>query len=249
MSWDYGILAAEVYELDKPVGGSFADVRYYQRLLDGLGGRVLEPAVGTGRVLIPLLEAGLDVTGYDSSPEMLAVCRTHCRERGLDPRLSEADMTSFVDPGAYTAVIIPAGTLALLDGRDALLKALRCFRESLQPSGRLAFDIGAPQPDPQPDAMRSWRSGSFIWTLQTMHVDHDPSANQTTSWLRYEKWKDGALIATELQPLRLQQWTIRELEALLREAGFASVRVTADHQDDTAPGPDSAIWTFEAAAA
>lgn len=249
MSWDYGVLATEVYDLDKPVGGSFADVRYYERLLDGLAGRVLEPAVGTGRVLIPLLEAGFEVTGYDSSPEMLAVCRTHCRERGLDPRLSEADMTSFIEPGAYAAVIIPAGTLTLLDGRDALLKALGCFRESLQPSGRLTFDIGAPQREDEPDAMRSWRSHPFIWTLQTMHVEHDPSTNRTTSWLRYEKWQDGALIATELQLLRLQQWTIPELEALLREAGFTSVRVTADHQDDNTPGPDSAIWTFQAATA
>jgi hypothetical protein len=40
-----------------------------------------------------------------------------------------------------------------------------------------------------------------------------------------------------------------ELEALLREAGFESVRVTANHQDDTTPGPDSAIWTFQAATA
>ena len=58
MSWEYGTLASEVYDLDKPVGRSFADVEYYTGLLAGVGGPILEPAAGTGRVLIPLLEAG-----------------------------------------------------------------------------------------------------------------------------------------------------------------------------------------------
>jgi SAM-dependent methyltransferase len=90
-----GTRASEVYELDKPVGSTFS-------------GRILEPATGTGRVLIPLLEAGFTVEGLDISPDMLAVCRRHCRDRGLDPVLREADLTSVAEPGAYQAIIIPA---------------------------------------------------------------------------------------------------------------------------------------------
>jgi hypothetical protein len=33
MSWEYGTLATEVYELDKPVGCPLADVEYYTGLL------------------------------------------------------------------------------------------------------------------------------------------------------------------------------------------------------------------------
>jgi SAM-dependent methyltransferase len=102
VSWDYGRLATEVYELDKPVGRSFGALEYYARQLAGVTGRILEPATGTGRVLIPLLEAGFAVEGLDTSPEMLAVCRQHCRDRGLDPVLREADMTALVQPGAPT---------------------------------------------------------------------------------------------------------------------------------------------------
>ena len=128
MSWDYGRLATEVDELDKPVGRSFGALEYYTRQLAGVTGRILESATGTGRVLVPLLEAGFAVEGLDSSPEMLAVCRQHCRDRGLDPVLRETDMTAFVAP----------------------------------------------------------------------------AANQATSFLRYEKWHDGGLVATELQRFRLQ---------------------------------------------
>jgi hypothetical protein len=45
-------LATEVYELDKPIGHSFGDVEYYLRRLAGISGRILEPAVGTGRILM-----------------------------------------------------------------------------------------------------------------------------------------------------------------------------------------------------
>ena len=150
----------------------------------GTEGRILEPAVGTGRVLVPLLEAGFRVEGYDTSPEMLAVCRKHCHDRGLDPALHEADMTSFVEPGAYSAVIVPVGSITLLDGRAELRQALACFRECLEPSGRLSVDLRALSLVIEPVPMRSWRAGPFIWTLQTMHVDCDPSVNQTTQWLR-----------------------------------------------------------------
>nr|QQZ50539.1 hypothetical protein JKL49_03040 [Phenylobacterium glaciei] len=63
----YGSLCAEIYDLDKPVGSLF-DIPYYSGRLKELDGPVLEAGVGTGRLYVPLLEAGLDVTGFDHSP-------------------------------------------------------------------------------------------------------------------------------------------------------------------------------------
>jgi SAM-dependent methyltransferase len=248
VSWDYGTLASEVYELDKPIGHSFADTEYYTRLLSEVRGRILEPAAGTGRILIPLLEAGLDVEGLDTSPQMLAICRQHCQDRGLDPVLHEADMTTFTQPGAYQAVIIPAGSITLLDGPQATAAALRCFHQSLAPSGRLIIDIPAPQLVTEPEPVRYWRRGQYLWTLQTMHIEYDPATNQTTRFLRYDKWQDGTLRMTELQAIRLQHWSSHEFEDLLTEAGFTSMLVTADYQDASASGPANHTWTFQAAA-
>jgi SAM-dependent methyltransferase len=193
VSWDYGRLAAEVYELDKPVGSSFPGLRYYTRQLAGVTGRILEPATGTGRVLVPLLEAGFAVEGLDVSPDMLAA-----------------------------------------------------FRESLSPGGRLILDVGAPELITGPAAMRYWERDPYLWTLQDMRTVYDPVANQTTSSLRYEKWRDGGLIATELQRFRLQYWSLTEFERLLADAGFTDINVTADYRDDHRPRPDSRVWTFHA---
>ncbi|MEH2243187.1 hypothetical protein [Nostoc sp.] len=60
----YGPLCTEVYEITKPIDRDYPDVRYYIRHLSSIGGRILEAMVGTGRLLIPLLEAGINVEGY-----------------------------------------------------------------------------------------------------------------------------------------------------------------------------------------
>jgi SAM-dependent methyltransferase len=246
VSWSYGLLAAEVYDLDKPVGSSFGDVEYYRQALEGVAGRILEPAVGTGRILIPLLQAGLDLEGYDTSPEMVEICRENGRRHGLDPIVQEADMTAFVREDRYAAVIVPAGSIVLLDGRDALLRALSCFHASLIAGGTLMLDVPAPQLAGEPEPMRSWAAGSFVWTLQTLGIQYDPAANQTTQWLRYEKWRDGALVTTELQRFRLQHWSITEFEGLLRGAGFTGITVSGDYQDDRVPEPRTSLWSFRA---
>ena len=245
MSWDYGALASEVYDLDKPIGTSFADVEYYLDQLKGVDGPVLEPAVGTGRVMIPLLVAGLNVEGFDTSPEMLGVCRRHCKERDLNPKLWEADMADFVRSDAYAAVIVPAGSFALLDGNDAARRALQCSYQSLRRGGQLIIDLDAPRHDNALGAMRHWSSGEFILTLQTLHVEYNPAANQTTRWLRYDKWRDGELVSSELQPFRLQHWSIGEFSALLAKTGFGKIRTTADYRPDP-PGLESDEWTFHA---
>jgi SAM-dependent methyltransferase len=243
---EYGALASEVYDVAYPVGHSMnGDVEHYVDLLADIRGRVLEPAVGTGRVLVPLLQAGVDVDGYDLSPAMVSRCRDHCRIRGFDPRLEQADMTTYADPDAYAAVVVPAGSIVLLDGRAPTQNALTCFRESLASGGLLAVDVPAPQLlDAGTDELRTWDAGPTIWTLQTLGKEFDAVANQITHWLRYDRWDDGALTASELLRFRLQHWSLEEFASLLTGAGFTEITVTGDYAGK--PQPGSGIWTFHA---
>ena len=71
----YSTLCTELYDYTKPVGYSLnGDIEYYKERLKDCRGRILEAAVGSGRVIIPLLEAGFTVDGIDYSPEMLDSC-------------------------------------------------------------------------------------------------------------------------------------------------------------------------------
>src|SRR5256885_14168595 len=109
---------------------------------------------------------------------MLAVCRQHCQDRGLDPVLREADMTSFAEPGAYQAIIIPAASIMLLHGRDAVPRALAAFRESLSPGGRPLLDGRAPALITRPAALAPWGPGPRPRPPQAPRTPHHPAAHR-----------------------------------------------------------------------
>jgi hypothetical protein len=136
----------------------------------------------------------------------------------------------------------------LLDGQDAVPRTLAAFRESLVPGGRLILDVDVPSRSDSPaiTSARYWQRDPYLWTLQVMHTSYDPVVNQVTSLLRYEKWRDGGLVATELQRFRLQYWTLPEFGRMLTDAGFTDVTVTAEYQDGRPPGPGDHVWTFHA---
>jgi len=138
----YGPLCTEVYDLTKPAGTSFGDIEYYKdRLQSCKDGRILEAMAGSGRVLIPLLEAGFNIDGIDESADMLASCRRQCQDKGLTPQLYEGAIQSFKLPQSYDAIIVPAGSFLLLDKREHSLQALDCFYNHLAPGGRLILDL------------------------------------------------------------------------------------------------------------
>ncbi|RRS01792.1 methyltransferase domain-containing protein [Glycomyces terrestris] len=246
--WGYGELSARVYELDKPVGRSLnGDVEFYTRRLAGITGEILEPAVGTGRMLVPLLQQGLRVTGFDTSEHMLRICRANLAAAGLEARVFTADMTEYAKPGAYEAILVPTGSIILLPDRAATVRALRRMHESLRPGGRLFVDVPPPRLLTGPGGLRHWQDGeSELLTLQTMHIDLDEVAQRVVRWLRYELWRDGRLVDTQLQNSGMLCFGVQEFRHLLREAGFTDAAVYGDYDETAALAANASTWNFEA---
>jgi SAM-dependent methyltransferase len=244
----YGELATEAYDIDKPIGHSFGDVEFYLQRLKSCTGRVLEPAVGTGRVLIPLLEAGIEVEGVDNSPEMLAICRARCAERGLEPVLHEGDMRSLSLPQRYEAIIVPAGSFLLIEGREESLGTLKRFREHLVPGGRLIVDLELPtdlRVGTVPTGTVETPQGETI-TTESNVVEVNFLEQYSISHLRYEKWRDGELLQTEMQRFALRWYGLEEFELVLKSLGFSEVEVSADYEYGKRPTRAEQTFTFEA---
>ena len=245
----YGKLASWVYNLDKPVGRSFGDREYYRQRLEHCdGGPILEPAVGNGRILIPLLEAGYAIEGFDASVEMLDYCRDECRKRNLSASLTRQTFESFSYDKRFAAVIIPAGSFQLITDAASADAVLRRFHDCLAPDGRLIVDL-----DPiggflgPSGSVRSWvtEDGDLL-TLTDHRVETDHVAQTTLSHLRYEHWQGGNLVATELDLFKLRWWGVNEFSLALRAAGFEDVVVSGNYQHGRAPRKDDEIISFEA---
>lgn len=246
----YSKLSSEVYDLDKYIGLSFGDVEFYSERLEGCEGKILEPGVGTGRILIPLLEKGLNVEGFDVSDEMLDRCRHNCEQRGLQTNLFKEKMESFSVDTKYEAVIVPTGTFLLLHKREDSIKALKNFHHHLVDGGKLIIDIFL-QTDFSIDnvSTRTWQPNpDEIITLESKIVEVDPINQYTIAHHRYEKWRDGELIQTELEQFPLRWYGVEEFKMLLEQVGFGDVEISADYKYGQYPIQPEQTITFEAIA-
>ena len=114
------------------------------------GGPVVELGVGTGRIAVPVAEAGVAVIGVDSSAGMLEVCRDRGRggRRRRAPRPAR-QATCATRPSTERVPLVACPFRAYLhmetdaDRRAALAAAHRL----LLPGGLLAFDVFTPAPD------------------------------------------------------------------------------------------------------
>lgn len=114
---------------------------------------VLEPGCGTGRMLDALASRDLQVTGIDSSPEMVALARERLGGRGL---VHLADMTAFDLGRRFDAALSPINTLLHLPP-EALQRHLRAMANHLQAGGRYLTQVGLVDLD-QPFAGSHWEA-------------------------------------------------------------------------------------------
>jgi SAM-dependent methyltransferase len=235
----YGSLCTEFYDRTKPVGADYPDVPYYLRHLSGIAGPVLEGAVGTGRLLIPLRRAGVGVEGLDSSPAMLARCRRNCAEAGVEAVLHLGALETMSLRQRYEVIIVTFGSFMLLSGRGEAAAALARMRRHLLPGGRLFIDVdapGHPTAEPGQESRRTVRTkdGSTI-VLLDMSIDWDATRRVEAHVQCYERWQDGRLIVREDLDFSLRRYDRDELVVLLDDAGFVDVTVCADYREQAPP--------------
>jgi SAM-dependent methyltransferase len=230
----YGSIAAEIYDIDKPVG-AMPDTAFYLDALTGVSGPVLEPACGSGRTLLPLLQAGHAMAGFDPSAEMLERCRARCAEAGFTPDLSRQSFADFTYSEPFGAIVIPAGTFTLIADFAAAMDALGRFRDHLTPGGRLVLDI---QPISSlartAEDQRSWTAeNSDLLTLEGKRIATDWLGQTARTVYRYERWRDNRLIESQLEPMAQRFWGVEEFRLALLSVGFGDIVITGNYR----PGP------------
>ena len=221
---------ADYYDLD--LAGYEEDVGIYENLGRRHDRPVLELGVGTGRVAIPLLRAGLRVVGIDRSEAMLAQAQR--KLEALRPqrlasniRLLKEDITDFDLEESFGLVFCALGGFVHLRSQDNQVRALECARRHLASDGLLVIDLPAfdPQewePGVQPlilhwtrrDAPRDvlvskYRSCQADPARQVLHVTHI-----------YEEWGPQGSMRRRLVTFELRYVHRHEMELLLSRAGL-----------------------------
>jgi SAM-dependent methyltransferase len=227
------------------------ELAFLQQQIARYGQPVLDLACGTGRLLIPLLQAGLDVDGCDLSGDMLAHCRQRAAHLGLAPRLHEQSMHAFDLPRRYRTIYL-CDSFGLTGGREDDLETLRRCYAHLDPGSALIVNIEAeyalpetwalwvaenrrslPQPWPEEGSRRMAADGSEH-RARFRFLGLDPLEQTYTREVRLEKWVGEKLVKEETYTLRGRMYFKSELELMLQIAGFRQITVRGDYRNELA---------------
>jgi SAM-dependent methyltransferase len=224
----------DVYDLvlaDIPYGRDF-----YVGLAKEAAGPVLDVCCGTGRILLPCLQAGVDIEGVDLYDGMLCRLRKKAEALGLSPRVHQSDMSEFDLPRRYAVIMIPFNAFGHNMTQEAQIRCLSICRRHLRPGGLLALDtffpsltiIGAPQETRVLEAemahpttrlpMRMYDTRRFDRVAQEQHSINELEVLDA----------DGRVQQVHRSEMRLRYVFKHEMALLLRAAGFARFEIYGD---------------------
>jgi SAM-dependent methyltransferase len=226
---------------ERSYGDGFADVydEWYADVTDvaatvtrmvqlaGPAGRLLELGVGTGRLAVPMAEAGLVVTGIDSSDAMLAKLAERDSQRRVDAILG--DMIDDLPDGPFDSVLVAYNTIFNLLVAGDQQRLFHEVARRLEPGG--VFVVEAFVPDLHPDG------NSSMVDVRSMAVDH--VVLSVSSHRHGDQRAEGQFIQlSESGGVRLRPWSIRwatppQLDAMATAAGLR----LADRWADMAGAP------------
>ncbi|MGX7025459.1 class I SAM-dependent methyltransferase [Vagococcus hydrophili] len=246
----YGNLATTVYEITKPVGTSLnGDIDYYSERLEGITGKILEAGVGSGRMLIPLLEEGFQVEGVDQSTDMLAVCRDNLDKHHLQTSLHQDNLTHFsLGNSTFEAIILPTSTFCLIENEQLAYQTLTNFYQHLKVGGKLILDLDLPfYPEVEESTTTSFTlSETEVITFEKKIISIDFLEQHIVYHLTYSLWRHGELVKTELQQFLLRWYGLNEFKLMLEKVGFKNINVSSDYEFDVMPTDSNQTITFEA---
>jgi len=212
------------------------DVGFYVEEAVASGGPVVELGVGTGRIAVPVAEAGVAVIGVDSSAAMLEVCAERAAAAGVAHRL-DLRLGDLRDPPVRERVPLvtcPFRAYLHLRSDDERREALGRARELLVPGGRLVFDVFTPGADDIVETHGRWlerEPGIFE------RADWDTSAKTLTLSVRDDR-QASTMVLAWLDP---EEW-----HALLEETGFEVLACYGWFDRRPYAGGEDSVWIARA---
>jgi SAM-dependent methyltransferase len=249
---------ADAIFYDSCFQGVEGDVQFYIEEARKAGSPILEIGCGTGRILLPIAEAGMRVVGLDRSPTMLSILRRKLDVYGVETQrrieLVEGDMRHFSLERHFKLVIIPfRAFLHLLTPKDQR-QALACIREHLTDDGRLVFNVFDPDLEliaahlgPLGSALK--KDSEFIHPDTGRRVilwftgQYDPERQMLDGSFIFEELDEqGRVVAKTYSPLTLRYVYRYEMRYLLELCGYRVEALYGDFRHGPFRAGGEQIW-------
>ena len=213
------------------------DLDMYQNFTESSGGTILELACGSGRVLLPLAEAGYDVVGIDTSAQMLAIAQQRVQELGRSVRceLIQQDMGTMHLGRKFRMAFIALGSFAHIVTRKAQQQALANIRAHLSTGGLFLLDISNADARYMEDLaghvlhQGTWKRDDGTILTHFVSPASSPAQHLLELTHFYDQHQQGGSVQRTTVTTHLYLFDRSEMELLLEGAGFAVKDVYGDY--------------------
>jgi SAM-dependent methyltransferase len=223
---------AEYYDEDYSVGlPDRGDIEFYRKYALQSGSPVLELGCGTGRILIPIAQEGIESYGIDMNREMLGVCETKARTLNLpNVHLKFSSMDRFDYNERFSFIYIPFRSFQHLLTTEEQIRCLDLVRTHLKDDGLFIMDVFAPNINKLSRYVQTqdWEkefSRKNAVTENAITRYYQARADLAAQILQVTmKWEerehDGSIVARKMGEFTLRYIFRYELEHLLVRCGF-----------------------------
>jgi SAM-dependent methyltransferase len=231
----YSILA-RFYDLEN--SDFTEDLPFWTDLARKHGAPILELGCGTGRVLLHLAREGFEVTGVDSSPEMIARARRRIAlQKTIGDRIQivEGDFSRLALGKTFPLILLPYNTFAHLTAEPGLSATLGVISSHLAHGGE--FFLVLPNPIPifgtPPDGLvleRTFRDEERDLTIQqfsSLRLDRVAQLGHIL-WL-YDAIDSAGRVTRTSIPMTLRYFFPNELGLLFERAGLRLLNLWGDY--------------------
>lgn len=248
MAENYLTLCAEYYDL-QPHRDEEAALPFYMRYALNAHGPVLEPMCGTGRFLLPMLNAGIDIEGFDASAAMLKLLQNKYAAQydGIAP-VTQQFVQDFISNKKYALIFIPYGSWGLIVKQSDAQKALQKMYDHLADGGTFLFEVETVASAPQ--SLNAWHrsvrkraDGTYI-ALNTFPT-YDPKTQLFNALCRYESLENRTVIACEEELFQMYLYTFDEMEMMLAAVGFKNITKYQDFNKTKATDKQAHLLIYE----
>lgn len=212
------------------------DAEFYLQLAREIGGPVFEMGCGTGRVLLPIARAGIEIHGLDQSPAMIEILKSKLAREPEEVRrhvtLHSGDMRAARLSQKFPLVIIPFRPLQHMHTIADQVAALCTAAFHLSDEGRFAFDVFCPKFDLLLSGLgeerfeMEWavegKPGTIIRRWYRKDSIDKIQQNFSGTFI-YRTFEGDRLIREETAPLHMTWYMYPQLRALFLLAGLEVV--------------------------
>jgi len=226
--------------------GVKGDVEFYLDYFKNFKGKILEVGAGTGRITIPLLRCGLNVTALDIAPRMLQILKKKARRENMLVKTICADMRNFKLKDRFDAVIVTFRAFQHMYLVEDQLNALKSIKKHLNPDSILIFDVYTPSFKYIQKGDWQWHKDENIKLPRVKGIVKIEYRNRydMTEQMMYQEYRFNCPNGKkQIIPLKMRFFFRFEIEHLLSLAGFEIKNLYGDFKkNEFKSGSPEMIW-------